>query len=192
MKPFLFYVFLFGFFVTYGQHPGLGKKELLKVINITMNHKLNAYNACENGLCGEWYTSNKDSAFYRNDTVRIYNTSNIMYDTNHYCNFKVLELSRANKFSQHSIDICHEPPISTIEGTYSINLSKGQKKGTKIPTAPENYRIVEKDSSTFLLLYTGSKIFYKFKLLEISNNDVASYGEQSFVITFVRQQVKQP
>jgi hypothetical protein len=193
VRSILLNVFLFSFIVSYGQSLSLDKKELLRVLNLTISQKLSTKKtSCENGLCGEWFINNKDSAFYKFDTLRIYNSSNIMYDTNHYCNFKVWEFSKLNKFSQHSIEICHEPPISRIEGTCSVRVIqiKGQKKFTKISTAPEEYKIIERDGSTFLLLYTGNKIFYTFKVIEINNHNSILYSDQSFMIMLVRQRVK--
>ncbi len=191
MKYILLSFFSFAFFLSYGQGKNPVKKELVRVFTITMNQQISENNgSCENGLCGEWVTNNKDSAFYKHDTLRLYNSSNIMYDTNHYCNFKVLVFSTLNRVLQHSIEICHEPPMSTMEIPFGRSQLKGQKKWNKVPVAPEKYRIIEKDSAVFLILYTDYIIFHTFKVIGIGNHDSTAYGDQSFVITLVRERVR--
>ncbi len=179
-------------FFLYGQVNSPGKTAVLEVIKQGIHQKpgYKNGNSCENGLCGEWFTKNRDSSFYKDDTLKIYNSSNIMYDTNHYCYFKIWEFARSNKFSQHGIEICHEPPVSTMEASFSMEFFTGNNKWKRIPIAPENYKVVQKDNVAFIILYTGQKVFGKYKVTDISGYNTAAFGDKSFVITLVRQPLK--
>jgi hypothetical protein len=79
VKLILLHVFILGYLVSFGQNKSVSKKKLLDVLNLTINQRLNLNTKpCENGLCGEWFINNSDSAFYKNNTLKLYNSRTIM------------------------------------------------------------------------------------------------------------------
>jgi hypothetical protein len=93
------------------------------VINLAISQRISSNTkSSKNGFDGQWYTHNKDSAFYKNDTLRFYNTSSIMYNSKNVvkgkiysCTFKVFEFLQLNKVSQHSFNICKDPRMTDAE-----------------------------------------------------------------------------
>ena len=62
------------------------EQDVQKVINLVISQKMTGRNSsCEYGQCGEWWAANGDSIFYKSDTVRIYNSSNIVYSDTIFC-----------------------------------------------------------------------------------------------------------
>jgi hypothetical protein len=169
------------------------KKQLLEVINLTSNQRMNLNtNPSENGLYGQWYTNNNENAFLMIDTVRLYNSKNIMDDRVYYCEFKILEFSKRNKFLQYSYNKCGDPQMTQAETDARNNDLMGKdwkKKFDKLLRSylPDQYKIIEKDSDIFLVIFKVNKVSYSFKLDDISNYNTEKLGKDSYVITFIRK-----
>ncbi len=184
MKIILILSFFFDFFDSFGQNKRLGKIQLLKVINSTISQKPNPKNnnSCEDGLCGEWWSNNKNGKFYKTDTVKLYNYSNFYQIDSSYCTFKIWEFESNNNFSQSGAEMCTEPPLRTFE----TNIAFGGKKSKRI--IPNKFQIVQKDSLVFIVTLVGKSMFEKYQVISIDQNK--SIGQNAFILTLVRKRVK--
>jgi hypothetical protein len=194
MKLVLLFVFLFNSFVpSFGQNNNVTKKQLVEVINLTINQRIN-FNTkqSENGFYAVWYTNNNDNVYSTIDTLRLYNSKNIMDDGVYHCEFKILEFSKLNKFSDKSFNNCADPRMTQAEsearnrvGMDKVSMEKLQKLYDRY--IPKQYKIIEKGGDVLLVLFTGKKVFRIFKLEDIRNYNAEKLGKDSYVITLVRQ-----
>jgi hypothetical protein len=195
MKVLFFFVFLLASFVSFGQNKGLTKKQLLDVINVTINQKAHLNTeANENGFYGQWYSNNEDNAFLTSDTLKLYNSKNVMEDSIYKCLYKILEFSKGNKFSQRSFNKCADPRMTQAETDARNNIGmdkESKKKFDKLIKGyvPQQYKIVEKSSDVFLMLHSENRVLYSFKLYDVSNYNDYKLGKDSYVITLVRQKL---
>ena len=113
-----------------GQSEYPGKKEVEKVIKLTIGQKLTKKNSsCEYGQCGEWWTANKDSIFYKTDTLKFYNSSNIVDTDTSFCISLVWDFDNANNFNESRAKMCQEPTTRSVK-VWAPAL--GQNVNTKI------------------------------------------------------------
>lgn len=167
-----------------GQSKYPTKQDVEKVINLTISQKITDKNpSCEYGQCGDWWTANKDSIFYKSDTLKFYNSSNIVYDDTTFCTSLIWNFGKENTFNYSEAQMCQEPPTRTININIRGILS-GQKNEEIIPN---RYKIVLQNSRTFIEIYTDQKVFEIYKVIELTKTTQANLGDKSYLLTLVRQ-----
>jgi hypothetical protein len=197
MKLVLLYVFLMGNLASFGQNKKVTKKKLLEFLHFTINKKRNsAYENSQNGQCTSWYAQNTDSSFFKNDTVRIYNSATILkYKKYQYCKFKVLEFSKTYQFSDRTINVCYNTGMADAESDAHNSMGmddnwRERLRQYRYSLTPHEYKISEAGGDIFLTFFTGDKIFYRFKLSTIKKYRKRKFGKNSYIITLVRQRIK--
>jgi hypothetical protein len=91
-----------------------------------------------------WIICNKDSAYYRSDTLILYNDKNYQYRSN-CCDFVEWTFYRKDAFFLGQTKICQEPPIGIIHkdnNWFTIQSEKGSN-GTKLELVNSG-RVVER------------------------------------------------
>jgi hypothetical protein len=195
----LLFVFLLSSFLSFGQDKNTNdtKLKLSKILYLTTATRSNFMaEDCGNDSCNEWYINNADSAFFKNDTVEIYNSAKILDFTKyHNCVFEVLVFSKPSKFSQHTINVCQNNGMRDAESDAHNHMGmkndwRKERRELREKQIPHEYQIIEKESVPFLVFKTGVKIFYSFKVSNIEKCKKSKFGKNAYVITLVRQQVK--
>lgn len=178
VKVLLIQIFIISFFNCYAQNSKPDKIQLLKVINLTIKQKPNAKNNnfCENGLCGEWWSNNRNGEFYKNDTIKLYNSSNFYPYENSHCTFMIWDFDNNNNFSKSGAEMCTEPPLRTTETT----ILTGKNKNKTL----NKYKISQEDDLLYISILST---FEKYQVISIDENK--SIGENSFILTLVRKKL---
>jgi hypothetical protein len=158
------------------------QQEVEKVIRLAISQKMTDKNSyCEYGQCGEWWTANSDSIFYKSDTVKFYNSSNIVYSDTTFCASLVWDFDKGNAFYNSQANMCQEPPTRTIKAGPFLS---GQNNTVKIPN---RYKVVFKDNQTYIITYVDQAVFETFKVIELTKTTQSNLGDKSYVLTLVRQ-----
>lgn len=179
--------FIFQSCWLFGQNNTVTKTELVTILKTTNNCK-NQLPKTDN-YSREWYIKNNDSAFYKNDTLKVYNDLNIIYRQENSCIYKQWIFSKRNNFSQAETNACQEPPITQIEFNYNVLLSKG-KKFKEVAIAADSYKIIEKDGQVFIITYKEKVIFETYKVITLKKFDTAEFDDESFELIVERQKKK--
>lgn len=159
IKTFLILIFLC-VNLTFSQKNYPSKKELSQIFKKSIKQdKRNKISVGNNN----WISSNKDSLYYKSDTLKIFNYS-FKEKKHEFCQTVNWTFYRKNAFISNESEHCDEPPTSKITSNKDYYTIK----------------IVEKDS-LFIELYNFKKIIEIFKLTDLTKN-----GEK-IVLTFVRQ-----
>jgi hypothetical protein len=66
----------------------------------------------EYSLAHSWIICNKDSSYYKSDTLFLYNHINYYYDPSNCCNFVKWEFENATRYRLTETKMCQEPPIA--------------------------------------------------------------------------------
>ncbi|MBS1531314.1 MAG: hypothetical protein JSU01_13490 [Bacteroidetes bacterium] len=78
---------------------------------------------------GEWTICNQDNAFFKADTLRLYNNINYFYQLSSCCQFIQWKFFKEKSFVQSAVQICKEPASSTVvtpDDYYTVKyFSKG-------------------------------------------------------------------
>jgi hypothetical protein len=182
MMPFLTLALALTFGIASGQTTNPSKSDIEKVIKLTITQKMTRENiACEYGQCGEWWTANKDSIFYKSDTVKFYNSSNIVYGDTTFCTSLVWDFENGNAFNDSQAQMCQEPPTRTIK---AVPFLSGQKNYVK---TPDRYAITSKDDKTFIVLFSDKNVIETFRVIDLTKTTQQNLGDKSYVLTLVRQ-----
>jgi hypothetical protein len=167
-------------FCLFGQSAPPSKKEVEGVIKLARSQKITKKNiACEYGKCGEWWAANTDSMFYRSDTVRFYNSSNITSQASSFCVSMVWDFEKKNKFYFSMAQNCKEPPSRTLKG-------KMRDQNNKI-NIPNQYNIVLKNNETFIVIKANRVIVEMYKVIALAKTTQENLGNDSYVLTMIRQ-----
>lgn len=181
MKTVALLFLLFMSDISFAQSKRLSKQDLLNVLHLTIDQKPRPQNnnSCSNGLCGEWWSPNKDNQFYKSDTVRFYNSSNFYSVDSSCCSFKIWEFGKKNKFSRTGAEICNEPPLRTFEGPISFDGKKHKRK------IPNKFNVFQKNGLLFIETLMDNVLVEKYKVINIQKND--TLDENAYILTLVRQ-----
>ena len=82
-------------------------------------------NLLDYGFPDSWIICNKDSAYYFQDTINLYNHTNYYYDPSNCCNFVKWDFEGFSKFRLVETKMCIEPPTSS---SYVNNLYRASWK----------------------------------------------------------------
>jgi len=182
MKSILTLSFSFCYCFLFGQSEYPSKLEIEKVIKLTISQKMTDKNpSCEHGQCGEWWTANKDSIFYKSDTLKFYNSSNIVYNDTSFCTSLVWDLGDGNIFNNSQANMCEEPPTRTIKAGAFLS---GQKDNV---TIPNRYGIDSRTKITYVIIYADQAIFSTYKVIGLKKTTQQNLGDKSYCLTLVRQ-----
>lgn len=183
MKPLLTLLFAFSYHFALGQLKYPSKQEVDKIIGLTISQKMTKENpSCEYGQCGEWWTANKDSTFYKADTVKFYNSSNIVYNDTSFCTSLVWDLGNGNTFNDSQANMCEEPPTRTIK---ALAFLSGQKGNVAMSN---KYETISKDNMTYVIIYADQTVVATYKVIDLKKTTQQNLGDKSFCLTLVRQQ----
>jgi hypothetical protein len=109
--------------VVFGQDTEVTKSKLLKIFKESIRqHKSGKISINSN----PWVICNRDSSFYKSDTLRLYNNENYYYHSN-CCEFIDWIFYKKGAFVQTRAQICKEPPTVSItrnDDWFSIKVSK--------------------------------------------------------------------
>lgn len=182
MKSLLVFTLTLTCGIASGQLTNPSKADIDEVIKLTISQKMTKKNtSCEHGQCGEWWTANKDSIFHKSDTLRFYNSSNIVYGDTAFCTSLVWDFENGNVFNDSQAQMCEEPPTRTVKVGAFLS---GQKNKVKIPN---RYKITSKDGKTFIVLYSDQEVFETFIVIDLTKTTQQNLGDKSYVMTLVKQ-----
>lgn len=168
--------------IALGQLTKPSKADIDNVIKLTISQKTTKKNtSCEYGQCGEWWTANKDSIFYKSDTIRFYNSSNSVYGDTSFCTSVVWNFENENVFSDSQAQMCEEPPTRAVKVGAFLS---GQKNKVKIANS---YKITSKDGKTFIVLYSNQEVVETFIVIDLTKTTQQNLGDKSYVMTLLRQ-----
>jgi hypothetical protein len=157
-------------------------KDVKNVISLTISQKMTSTNpSCEYGQCGEWWTANKDSLYYKSDTLKFYNSSNIAYSDTAFCTSLVWSFEKENTFNNSEAQMCQEPT------TRSIKVGQFLSGGKERVEIPNRYKVISKDNTVFIIIYVDQRVFETFKVIELTKTIQKNLGDKSYILTLTRQ-----
>ncbi len=146
-----------------------GKKELVKLFKSSINQK--SKKSISVGSVS-WIMCNQDSAYYKSDTIKLYNNVNYASQISSCCDFVNWTFYNKNSFIQSYSQICKEPASSSIKTDYyKITIKAIDKK--------------------ILLSLNSQKGLEFFMVLDIKEIKLATY-DSTTEITLRRVSTKQP
>ncbi|MCO5935889.1 hypothetical protein NAF17_10065 [Mucilaginibacter sp. RB4R14] len=116
---------------------------------------------------GEWLICNQDSAFFKDDTLRLYDHINYFYQLSKCCDFVGWTFYKKNAFVQSRSQICKEPASGSAYTEYY------------------NIQLFSKDKRTFMNVKKQAIVTEKFEIIRIKNVALAN-NNFSNVITLKR------
>lgn len=168
------------------QSSGTGMRDVQAVIDRNMKFRVTPENpVTDNGMEGLWYTTNDDSAFFKSDTVWFYNHVNSMYDSTHHCYFRIWDFAAAKSFQVRGINLCNEPPLTTIDAAFAISMTTRVITQEK-PIAPNRYKLIQRRGNCYLILHNGNTEFDRFKVIGLRGYNTELWGINSMEWTLVR------
>jgi hypothetical protein len=136
-----------------GQISRTQEKELKKLIRESIE---------EYSLTSRWKALNRDSAFYKSDTVTFFNHTN--YSVDNGCYYVIWKFYRPTEFVWSNSSVCKEPPTETAY----INMTTLQFKR-------------DNEDKLFLTTRREGKEQDKFELIEIGRSIMFSGQESNFI-----------
>lgn len=166
--------------VVFGQIKYPGRQDVEEIIKLTISQKMTDKNpACEYGQCGEWWAANKDSLFFKSDTIRLYNSSNIVYNDTNFCTSFVWDFCNSNSFNETKAQMCQEPPTRTIKGSGFLGQDKVR--------VPNKYDVISQNDRTFIAILVDTAIFETYEVIGLQKTVQKNLGDKSYMLTLVRQ-----
>ncbi|PAW93333.1 hypothetical protein CKK33_07405 [Mucilaginibacter sp. MD40] len=149
---------------AYSQSVNPSVKKVIKILksNIDQSSK----NSISVGS-GEWLICNDDSAFFKKDTLKLYNNINFFYQQSKCCDFIGWTFYKTSAFVQSNLQICKEPSSRSTRTDY-YKAKMFYKKG-----------------STYLLISKLNDLTKSFKIININTIHLAQ-GNQATVVTLRR------
>lgn len=123
MKRLFTVLFLLVGQVAFAQNTEATKSKLLKIFKGSIRQDKSGKVLSNSN---PWVICNKDSSFYKSDTLRLYNNENYYYHSN-CCKFINWTFYKKDAFVQTRSQICKEPPTVSVtrnEDWFSIKISK--------------------------------------------------------------------
>ena len=119
-----------------------------------------------------WTTCNKDSLFFKSDTIELYNNSNYRqgFGCCYYLNWRFTDKFN---FKQNFTEFCDEPPGETI-----------------YPNNDNLYKVeyVNKGNYVEMYVYKKNVLTNKYKVVAIDNTILDNNRDKCYKITLVRTQ----
>ncbi len=153
---------------AFGQQKQPTKNQLLKIFRSSIQQ--DSRSKIDIGS-NPWYICNRDSSFFKSDTIYLFNNINYFYKKNNCCDLVVWTFYKTKSFIQSENQICREPAtakVTTNNDFYSLTLSN-------------------RDNLLILKIFQQGKIIDEFFAPEIKNVDIVWNGQKSNRITLVRQ-----
>lgn len=104
---------------------------------------------------GEWLICNSDSAFYKKDTLKMYNNINYFYQQSNCCKFIGWTFYKKDAFVQSESQICDEPTSRLVK---SDNFQ---------------FKLSVKNKRLLMLISNSGSAIGNFEILEIGNISLA-------------------
>jgi len=168
MTKYLLLAFLIFGRTSFGQNVNPTKSQLLKVIKKSIRQDSRGKVSTNSN---PWVVCNRDSSFYKSDTLRLYNNLNYYYYSK-CCDFVDWTFYKKNAFVIVNTQICKEPPtgsISTKSDWFTIDISKDQ-------------------NDLILQTINQGKAVDRFKVISIDEvNNIGQPDDITEVLTLVRQ-----
>ena len=168
MTKYFLFIFLIVGYISFGQNNNPTKSQLLKVLKKSIRQDTKGKVSINSN---PWIICNKDSSFYKSDTLRLYNNINYYYYSN-CCDFVDLTFYKKNAFVFVKTQICKEPTTSsaaTNKSWFTINF------------------IDNKDNLVLETINQGS-VVDQFKVISLDKiTNVGQVNNVTNVLTFVRQ-----
>lgn len=166
-KCYIFFFLIVGHAV-FAQNNNPTKSQLLKVLKKSIRQDTKDRVSTNSN---PWVVCNKDSSFYKSDTLRLYNNVNYRYYSK-CCNFVDLTFYKKNAFVIVKTQICKEPPtgsVATPNDWFTIRLSNDRK-------------------DLILETINQDKIVDRFKVISIGKvDDIGQPNDITNILTLVRQ-----
>ncbi len=131
----------------FGQNTSPTKKELLNTFKQSIQQDKKNHS-----ISNPWVICNKDSSFFKSETIQLINNENYYYHSNDCCHFIDWTFYKKDKFVQASVEICKEPTsasVTSANDNYRINLSNNGHDLLMTTTNPiqvtQNYKVVSID-----------------------------------------------
>ena len=118
-----------------------------------------------------WLICNKDSSFYKADTVYLYDNQNYYYQPENCCGFIGWTFYKPNAIVQKEIQICNEPPtakVTTDKDFYTISVT-------------------EENKQAIIKVFRKKELIDIFTAVAFENVRLAQKGQTSNRLTLVRQ-----
>lgn len=168
-------VYLIIFFygqITFGQAPKITAEKVLEIIKSSIKQQKRRNIEVDSN---PWLVCNKDSAFFKSDTIRLFgNNINNNFVRRNCCAFIGWTFYKPRCFVQLDIDYCNEPPRHRIvkeKDFYTITVT-------------------QEDSSTFIKTYRGKKVIESFVVIEYKEIIYSLNGEKTAVLILLRYKQK--
>ena len=107
--------------VLFGQIIVPTKNQLLKTFKGSILEKKKHYTTSK-----PWIACNKDSLFFKSDTIQLVDNESYYHHSVDCCNFVEWTFSSKDKFTQSKTQVCNEPASATVlnaTDSYKISLS---------------------------------------------------------------------
>lgn len=167
MRKLLLLIFLFCGGIAAGQNNQPAKAQLLKAFKASIRQDSPGKVSTNSN---PWVICNKDSAFYKSDTLRLYNNTGY-HSHSQCCDFTDWTFYKKDAFVLTRVQICKEPTtvsVSRNEDWFTIKVSKENK-------------------NLFLETYNQGKLVDRFRVISISKVDgIGRFKEMTEVVTLVR------
>lgn len=136
---------LFVSFQSLGQNLRFTKNQLSNLLKSSINQSSKKSISVGSGA---WIICNTDSAYYKADTIKLYDNINYFYQRNSCCSFIEWTFYKRNAFLQNKAQICQEPSsANTLTEYYKFD-------------------VIKKDDNVYLIVI--NKHLKKFELVSIS------------------------
>ena len=166
MTKLLLFIFLFCGQIVFGQNNQPTKSQLLRVFKGSIRQD-NSGKISTNS--NPWVICNKDSAFYKSDTLRLYNNINYYYYSN-CCDFTDWTFYKKDAFVLTRVQICKEPTTASVARNEDWFTVK-----------------VRKDKNLFLETYNQGKLIDRFEVVSVEKVDnIGQHKEITELVTLVR------
>ena len=129
MTRFLFLLFLFTTQISFAQLNKLDKAKLLNILKESV-HQTNTKKIDTDS--NPWLICNKDSNFFKADTLYLFDNINYYYQPENCCDFVGWTFYKGNAFVQRDIQICNEPPTAKILKDKDFYTTKVEEDNNEI------------------------------------------------------------
>ncbi|MBD1386113.1 hypothetical protein IDJ75_12540 [Mucilaginibacter rigui] len=147
--------------VGYSQSAAPGVNQVYKLLRSSINQTSKKSISIGSG---EWLICNQDSAFFKNDTLRLYDNINYFYQLSKCCDFIGWTFYEKNAFVQSKSQICNEPSSMSIQTEYY------------------NIQVFSKDKSTFMFVIKQGVVFGKFEIINIKSIALANNNSSKIIV----------
>ena len=167
MTKLLLFITLFCGQIVFGQNNQLTKSQLLRILKGSIKQDNSGKVLIDSN---PWVICNKDSSFYKSDTLRLCNDINYYYHST-CCDFIDWTFYKKDAFVLTRVQICKEPATASVarnEDWFTVKVLKENK-------------------NLFLETYNQGMLIDRFKVISIDKVDnIGEPTEITELITLVR------